>query len=203
MQLTPEQLDTLSEIMNIAVGKAAASLAGILQRRIQMHLVEVRMVSKDQIQAIMTSEIGDIGSAVEQRFKGGLTGTSLMMISNRHTATLINLLQESGHETGEDYSTGERAIMTEVGNVVLNAAVGMCSNQTGARVYFQLPKLLLNVQGPILADDIIAEWQENVQGIMLKNRLSIGDYDLIVHILIILAMPTELIQYILDTLLNP
>jgi len=62
---------------------------------------------------------------------------------------------------------------------------------------------MLNVQGQSLGQDIISQWQENVQGIMLKNRLSIGEHDLIVHILIILAMPTELIQYILDTLLNP
>jgi chemotaxis protein CheC len=203
MQLTSTQLDTLSEVMNIAVGKAAASLAGLLQRRVQMHLVEVRMVSKDQIRSIMSNEIGDIGSAVEQRFNGGLTGTSLMMISNRHTDTLINMLQGYAHDIHEEYSTAEQAIITEVGNVVLNAAVGMCSNQTGARVYFQLPNLLMHMHGDSLATDIIAEWQDNVQGIMLKNRLTLGDQDLIVHILIILAMPTELIQYILDTLLNP
>ncbi len=203
MQLNSEQLDTLTEIMNIAVGKAAASLAGLLQRRIQMHLVDVRMVSKEQIISILSSEIGDIGSAVEQHFKGGLTGTSMMMMSRQHTATLINLLNDHVHETGDAYSATEQAIVTEVGNVVLNAAVGMCSNQTGARVYFQLPKLMLNVQGQSLGQDIISQWQENVQGIMLKNRLSIGEHDLIVHILIILAMPTELIQYILDTLLNP
>jgi chemotaxis protein CheC len=195
--LSSAELDTLNEIMNVAVGRAAASLAGLLQQHIHMHLVEVRLVPKERLRTALVSEIGEIGSAVEQRFTGGLNGTSLMMMSYQHSNSLVRFLLRNDQEL-TSLSSSEQMVLAEVGNIVLNATVGMCSNQARAQVHFQLPRLSLNLNGGQLAQQIITRWQEDLQGIMMKSHLTIGTQELVVHVLIVLAMQPDSIHRLLQ-----
>lgn len=201
MQLTPLQMDALTELMNVATGRAAASLANILRQYIKTSVLEIRIMNQSEIRAFLEDEIGEIGSVIEQRFSGGMEGDSLLVMARSDASTLVQTLLQQNHELSYLTNT-EHTVLAEVGNIVLNACVAMFANQTGRRLHFGLPQVALDVRGEQLADDLASQFQAHIEGLVMKSHLIVGQLEAIIYVLILLTMDQGTIQAIIDEALS-
>ncbi len=136
--LTPEQLDALTEFVNIGVGRAANTLNELTGMYISLSIPNITLVDLDGL-TDFTKNFGDRPvAAVLQEFSGEYGGRAGLIIPEESALKLV------GAVTGEppvssilDALQGET--LSEVGNIVINAMIGSISNALGAsRLQFEL-----------------------------------------------------------------
>jgi chemotaxis protein CheC len=141
--LNARQTDALTELINIAFGLTAAKLSEIAGSRV---LLDVPIVGIHPIHAL-ARELGPFvtgpAASVHQAFSGPISGDAILFLNYEGAVTLSNLLVEK-HLRAErlDSSTGE--ILTEVGNMLLCACLGMFGNLLQVHVKFSIPSLHLD-----------------------------------------------------------
>jgi chemotaxis protein CheC len=142
MLLTEIQRDALTELINIAFARTAASLSELSGHRVQLNAPGLDVLGIDELPAAIGSFIKEEVVSVHQIFTGPVAGDALLMLNYEGAATLTDLLCE--------YSAGShkldasaREALTEVGNILLNACLGVFGNLLHVQVSFSMPRLHL------------------------------------------------------------
>lgn len=189
-RLSDFQQDMICELMNIASGRAAASLSDIVRQRVRISVVNVRYLIKDELRRFLINELTLVGSAVEQKFNGGLNGSAFLLISHESSTNLLRALTGLSVELSSTDSA-ERSVLAEVGNIILNACVSTLAGQVGSRVHYHLPRVSMNLSGEVLAEQIVLDFGEDFEAVVLKSNLKVGDMETGVYILLTLAINVE------------
>jgi len=149
VELTPTQQDALVELLNIGFGRAAASLSQLTGHRVLLEVPQVTIHTVDEIARSLHGVIGNEVASVHQIFTGPVAGDALLMLDLNGAAMLKELLtNESGLPLSIDASG--REVITEVGNILLNACLGTFGNMLNVQVTFSVPRLSLESVGGIL-----------------------------------------------------
>lgn len=147
--LDARQTDALTELINIAFGLTASKLSEISSSRV---LIDAPMVSIHPINDVAHEmgllEAGDV-VAVHQTFTGQISGDAMLFLDYEGAVRLSNLLVEEGLRSNRlDASTEE--ILTEIGNMLLGASLGVFGNLLQVRISFAVPVLHLESLNPLL-----------------------------------------------------
>ena len=139
MELTASQKDALTELINIGYARAASALSDLTGHRISLEVPEVAIHTipeiTDRLQGLIQGEV----ASVNQVFSGPIIGNGILLL-DREAALLLNrLLTDRPAESGFDGAA--REVITEVGNIVLNACLGAFGNLLKIRVTFTVPSL--------------------------------------------------------------
>jgi chemotaxis protein CheC len=142
VELTADQRDALTEIINIGFGRAAASLSRLTGHRVQLEVPRVMMCPVGELSDTLRPYIdGDIAS-VHQVFSGPVAGDALLVLDQRSGGMLKELLtDEPALPLSIDASA--REVIAEVGNILLNACLGMFGNLLKVQVSFAVPHVTL------------------------------------------------------------
>jgi chemotaxis protein CheC len=142
MNLTVEQRDALAELINIGFGRAAASLSKLTGHRVHLEVPTVMICPVSELSDSLRPYIdGDIAS-VHQVFSGAVAGDALLVLDQRSGGMLKELLtNEPALPLSIDASA--REVIAEVGNILLNACLGMFGNLLKVQVSFTVPHVTL------------------------------------------------------------
>lgn len=139
VELNGSQKDALTELINIGYARAAAALSDLTGHRISLEVPEVAIHSIPEITAKLQTLIQGEVASVNQVFSGPITGNGILLL-DREAALLLNrLLTDRPAVTGFDGAA--REVITEVGNIVLNACLGAFGNLLKIQVSFTVPAL--------------------------------------------------------------
>ncbi|HEY7788918.1 MAG TPA: chemotaxis protein CheC [Vicinamibacterales bacterium] len=166
MLLTPLQRDALAEAINIGFGRAAASLSKLTGQRVQLEVPQIAMCPVEELAEQLRPMVqGDIAS-VHQIFSGPVVGDALLVI-DQGSASILKELLTNEPALPLDIDASAREVLTEVGNILLNACLGTFGNLLQVQVSFSVPYLTL----------------ETLEGVVASIRVSRGglQYALIVH----------------------
>ena len=142
MMLTAEQRDALSELINIGFGRAAASLSRLTGHRVQLEVPQVMICPVDELGDTLRPYIDGEIASVHQVFSGPLAGDALLVLDQRSGGMLKELLtNEPALPLSIDASA--REVIAEVGNILLNACLGMFGNLLKVQVSFAVPHVTL------------------------------------------------------------
>lgn len=149
MELTSLQRDALTELINIGFGRAAASLSRITGYRVLLDVPKVAVHPMDELQGVLASMVHGEIATVHQVFSGPVAGDAFLALDGRAAALLKELLtNEPALPLRLDASTQE--VVTEVGNILLNACLGTFGNLLKVHVAFSVPKLSIDSLGMVL-----------------------------------------------------
>ena len=138
MQLTPSQIDSLKEMVNIGVGHAAGVLNAMLNSRVQLHVPEVEMMSYEQLQSKIQSMGRGNLSSVRLGFKGPFSGNASLVFPAEGAVKLVSIL--TGAEADSPALNEMRVgTLTEVGNIVLNGVMGAIGSELKLHVFYTVP----------------------------------------------------------------
>lgn len=176
MELNDAQRDALTELINIGYGRAAGALSELTGHRIELEVPRVAMHSVDELTSRLPDiSTGDVAS-VTQGFSGPVAGSALLLLDERSALHLSQLLLEDGSAPGE-FNAGAREVITEVGNILLNACLGVLGNLLQIAVAFAVPRLhvepLVGVLGAITAES--NEKIEHALVVQTRFRLRASD----------------------------
>jgi len=184
MKLSPSQIDSLREMVNIGVGHAAGVLNAMLNSRVQLHVPIVEMMSYEQLQTKIQSMGQAKLSSVRLGFKGPFSGKASLVFPAEEAVKLVNLLTdvESGSSEMDEMRV---ATLTEVGNIVLNGVMGAIGSELKLHVFYTVPiyvdnpfEVLLSTQ-PNLVDAYVV-WVQT--SFTLESESIIGDIILVFEV---------------------
>jgi chemotaxis protein CheC len=142
MVLTEKQSDALGELINIGFARTAASLSEMSGHRVLLDAPAVNVHAIDELSASLGTIIQDDVATVHQIFSGPVAGDALLIMNYAGAVTLTDLLSaEHNHSFRLDDTTCEA--LTEIGNILLNACLGMFGNMLHVHVTFSMPRLHL------------------------------------------------------------
>lgn len=92
---------------------------------------------------------GDVAS-IHQVFAGPVAGDALLLLNYEGAVHLTDLLTDENNPSNF-LDESAREVLTEVGNILLNACLGMFGNLLNVRVTFSVPRLHLESLDELLA----------------------------------------------------
>ncbi|AOJ67023.1 chemotaxis protein [Burkholderia ubonensis] len=221
---TAEQRDALQEIANLAMGRAAARLASLLGRFIELSVPRVRVVQASDAGKALREMTGihDNVTAVRQGFRSDIKGEALVLCRTANVNRLAALVDhsfgdaasdqrtrdddevdEAGDETavalGESSSQDE--LVFDVANVLMGACVSSILDELGRTPVFFPPGLLgANVSFDDVFQPTVLAWSV---ALLLEVNLGLEDDAFRAHFVMLMAEDSiRLMGDALDALLS-
>jgi chemotaxis protein CheC len=156
MELTAVQEDALVELLNIGFGRAASSLSQLTGHRVLLDVPQVTLHAIDQVGEALGRVVQGHVASVHQIFTGPVSGDALLILDESGAAILKELLtNEPALPLSIDASA--REVITEVGNILLNACLGTFGNLLKVHVSFSVPHLSIENVGAILESLMVSQ----------------------------------------------
>jgi chemotaxis protein CheC len=150
VKLTERQTDALAELINIAFARTGAALSELTGHRVLLNSPEVAVYRAEELRGALAKFVpGDIAS-IHQVFAGPVAGDALLLLNYAGAVQLTDLLTDEDQPSAF-LDESAREVLTEVGNILLNACLGMFGNLLNVHVTFSVPRLHLET-----LDDLIA-----------------------------------------------
>ena len=156
MELTDQQRDALTEVLNIATARTAAALSDLTGQRVVLDLPHVVIHPIGELTAALSTFIqGDIVT-VHQIFSGPVAGDALLLLGHNEAVTLIDLMTNENTRS-KRLNASAREVLIEVGNILLNACMGVFGDLLQVRVSFTVPRLHLDALDGMLHSLMIGQ----------------------------------------------
>lgn len=155
MELTDRQRDALSELINIAFSRTAASLSELTGHRVLLDVPNVAIFPITELSSALAEFLPAEVATVHQVFSGPITGDALLLLNYDGATTLTDLLTDEKIRS-DRLNTSAREVLTEVGNILLNACLGMFGNLLQVHVSFSVPRLHLETLDALLRSLVIS-----------------------------------------------
>ena len=185
MDLTSSQKDALTELINIGYARAAAALSDLTGHRIYLEVPEVAIhvipEIKEKLQRVILGEV----ASVNQVFSGPISGNAILLL-DREAAMLLNRLLTDRSDTPE-LDGAAREVITEVGNIVLNACLGAFGNLLKVQVTFTVPYLQIETVQKVL-NSITVGGDDLEYALIIHTRFRMRTNDVTGYLVIILGV---------------
>jgi chemotaxis protein CheC len=156
MNLSEQQLDSLTELINIAFARSASSLSDLTGQRIRLNVPEVKVCDIHQLSSVLSEFVEGEVATVQQFFTGGVAGHALLLLNQDGARLLVDLLTGDATPSPRlDASATE--VLTEVGNILLNACLGTFGNLLKMHISFSVPHLHLDALDSLIRTLVIAD----------------------------------------------
>ena len=149
MDLTPRQRDALVELLNIGFGRAGASLSQLTGHRVLLDVPEVSIHPIGELRRVLGSVFTSDVASVHQIFAGPVEGDALLVLDYAAAGMLKQLLTDEA-PLPLRIDASAREVLTEVGNILLNACLGTFGNLLDVQVSFSVPQLNLDTLHGVL-----------------------------------------------------
>jgi len=186
MQLTTLQQDALVELLNIGFGRAGAALSQLTGHRVILDVPEVTVHDISDLSAALRKVITDEVASVHQIFTGPVSGDALLVLDHQGASRLKELLtDEPALPLAIDASA--REVLTEVGNILLNACLGTFGNILKVQVSFSVPRLNLESLSAIV-DSLRINREGLRYALVVHAGFRLRDHEVKGYLLIVLSV---------------
>lgn len=132
------ELDALTELVNIGVSRAAASLRKMVNREVILSVPAVEIITRKSAAALIGQRESESLIAVQQQFEGPFSGRALLIFPESNGMSLVRAIV--GDEINEaELAELEDEALAETGNVILNGCLGSMANMLQHTLKMSLP----------------------------------------------------------------
>lgn len=169
-------LDVLKEVGNIGAGHAATSLSTLLNKKIDMRVPKVSVVSFDEMMD-MAGGPENIVASVFLRIEGDAPGSMFFVLSIEQANTFIKQMINDVHFSFENPPYNELAMsaLQELGNILSGSYLSSLSDFTNLDLYPSVPALSIDMVGAIISFGLIELSQVSDYAIVIDTALDDDD----------------------------
>ena len=137
--------DSLTEITNMAVGRAAGVLNEMIGYEVALSVPRVVILDQSTMEGEVQTLDGQSLTYIQQGFDGPLSGFANIAFPEKNSLELVGLLL--GEELAPDEIVElEQEALQEMGNVILNAFLGTFGNELGVNISSEIPRFIKNME---------------------------------------------------------
>jgi chemotaxis protein CheC len=141
LRISALELDALTELVNIGVSKAAASLREMVQEEVILSVPSVQVVERAEASRLIGEEEQGKLVAINQMFSGDLRGRALLIFPETNSLELVKAVM-GGELSLDDIIDLEQEALSETGNIILNNCLGTIGNLLHRTMRVSLPEIL-------------------------------------------------------------
>jgi chemotaxis protein CheC len=141
IELTEIERDAISEIANMGVSRAAASLRQMVGEQVLLSVPSVRIVSREEAAKLVEQGGASKLVAVQQSFEGPFSGRALLIFPQAQSLELVRSIVGAEHSL-EDVIDLEQEALAETGNIILNACLATIANVLRKSMRMSLPSVI-------------------------------------------------------------
>lgn len=188
--LTEDQLDTLREVVNVGVGRAAAALYTLIGDEVALAVPDVEFLSRQEaILRIHSLVSGDL-SGVRQSMRGHLTGDALLLFSMNNSLELAKLMLHRDIDESE-FEDMVAEVFSEMGNIIINAGLGAIVNMLELELNIGLPEYQYGGIDEIMTRSQSANYS-NSNIMLLRVRFSLRSHEIDGYIMFLLDLAGQM-----------
>lgn len=137
--LNQDQQDTIVELMNIGVGRAASALSRLVRDEVLLSVPKVSFVGIETAEERFTELLPNALAGVTQAFNGFISGKAALIFPEERSLELVRIVV--GHElTASEISELEQDTLAELGNILLNSCLATLANILHREIHTSLPE---------------------------------------------------------------
>ena len=186
MTLTTAQQDALIELINIGFGRAAAALSKLTGHRVQLEVPQVVMCPIEEMADRLRPMLADDIATVHQIFSGPVNGDALLVL-DQHSAAILKELLTDEPALPLEIDRSAREVVTEIGNIVLNACLGTFGNLLKVQVSFSVPHLTLDTLESVVGS-VAIERQGLRYALIIHSSFRLRNSSLTGYLVIVLGV---------------
>ena len=186
MKLTDRQTDALAELINIAFARTGAALSELSGHRVILNPPEVAVYRTEELRPALAKFVpGDI-AYIHQVFAGPVAGDALLLLNYAGAVQLTDLLTDE-EQPSVFLDESAREVLTEVGNILLNACLGMFGNLLNVHVTFSVPRLHLETLDELI-DSTTSDKTEMHYALVVYTAFQVRDSSVKGFLVIVLSV---------------
>lgn len=187
LTLSDLERDALAEVVNIGVGRAAASLRKMVGRQVMLAVPSVEIVTPAGAAALIGQRENEDLVAVRQAFDGAFSGRALLIFPETKSLELVRAVV--GDEmSAEQVCELEIEALAETGNVILNNCLGTMANMLQRSLKMSLPEVVRGSGNYLFADGSVSEQGGLV--LFLYINFTVRDQDIRGYIAMLMDLPS-------------
>ncbi len=186
MELTEQQTDALTELINIAFSRTAAALSEITGQRVLIGLPQVAICPIGELTTTLSQFIEGQVTSIHQVFSGPVGGDALLLLNREGASALSDLLTGGDGQTGR-LDASAREVLTEVGNILLNACLGIFGDLLQVHLRFAVPLLHLEELDGLLKSVVVGK-DELQYALVVHTTFSLRDSTIGGYLVIVLGV---------------
>lgn len=186
MWLSAQQLDALTEVVNIAFGRAAASLSELTDTHVIIKVPRVSVLSMGELRRELADWQAHEVAAVQQSFSGPVSGNAMLVFDYERAVALVSMLTDLRPPTNR-LDAADREVLTEVGNILLNACLGTFGNLLQMHIRFRVPYLRVEALDDML-ESLVIGTEELRFVVLVSTTFHLQDSEVSGHLLIVLGV---------------
>ena len=133
--------DALTELFNIGLHKAAASLSELTGQRIIVDLPRLWVCPIEETHLRLRELIQGELATVHQVFMGSVSGDAVLVLEYENASRLAALLTQGDVATDGRLDQSAREVLAEVGNVILSSCLSAFGDMLHVAVSFSVPRI--------------------------------------------------------------
>lgn len=138
MNLSPAQLDAITELVNIGLGRAASILNEMATSNVRLTTPRIEALSLKEILMGKGRQLNATLSSVKMSFTGMMSGSAFLAFPPESALRLVSLLTGENRES-PDLDSLKLETLNEVGNIVLNGVLGSIANALDGMMNYTIP----------------------------------------------------------------
>jgi chemotaxis protein CheC len=146
-------VDAVAEVLNIGMGRAAASLSEMINEEVKLSVPGVEFVSRLEAAHIIGNKAKTDVSGVHQHFQGAFGGDAMLLFPEEQSLELVRAVLQQDDMTLTDLTDMEQEAMTEIGNVILNACLCSMADMFGKQMLGDIPEFVQGSLAQVFSTD--------------------------------------------------
>ncbi len=182
VELSALERDAVTEIMNLGVGRAAASLSLMVKDEITLSVPSTELLygaaARERLE-----QSSDRMVAVREVFSGLVSGSAALLFPQSKSLDLVRMVLDEDL-TAEEVTELEQEALVEIGNVILNGCLSSIADSLVGEIETSIPVLLHANLATILPQS------DNAEPVLLVLTIdfSIRSRDIQGHIIFLMDM---------------
>jgi len=168
------ETDALTELFNVGLHRAAASLSDITGQRILVDMPRLVICEVGEIESRLAELVGGELATVHQMFGGAVAGDAVLLIEHDKAAALAKLMTAGEAASGGRLDQSAREVLAEIGNIVLGACLSGFGDMLQTPVSFSVPRIHVESLRAILGS-LLVDTGEKQYAVVVATQFRLAD----------------------------
>jgi len=140
LELSTSERDVLAGLMNMGVGRAAASFSAMIGEEVLLSVPSVDILSRDAAARLLAELTSGRATGISQHVGGALVDLAALVLPQAKSLQIVQAVLRHSCSAGELAELAQETLL-EIGTIILNACLGTISDYAGAEIRSSLPTL--------------------------------------------------------------
>ncbi|SHK06408.1 chemotaxis protein CheC [Roseomonas rosea] len=179
--------DALTELVNIGVSRAAASLRKMVGGEVLLSVPSIEVIGHGRAATLIREREGGELVAVWQDFAGAFRGRALLIFPQANSLELVRAVVGEAMPA-EEVADMEQEALAETGNVILNSCLATMANMLQGSLTMSLPQVMRGHGGELLGTSELSPEEGLV--LFLYINFSVRDRSIRGYIAMVMDLPS-------------